>query len=133
MSSSISPRASGDDRSAGRLFRLWCGALAGPVVWLALLQTNYVLSYVACEQRQTWFLHLTTAVAAALVAIAGVVAWRAGGAPRDLQESPAPPVGAAASAVRTRWMALFSAVNSLWFIIVIAAMSVPVAVLRTCQ
>ena len=30
---------------------LWAGLLAGPFAWAALLEANYVLSYVACEQR----------------------------------------------------------------------------------
>ena len=41
--------------------------LAGPLAWAALLEMNYVLSYVACEQRQTWMLHLAAGVALALV------------------------------------------------------------------
>jgi hypothetical protein len=115
------------------VFRLWSGMLAGPLVWLALLQTNYVLSYVACEQRQTWFLHVATLVAVMVVAAAGFLAWRAGHAPRQLDEPATPPVGAATAAGRARWMALFAAITSMWFIIVILAMSVPVVVLRTCQ
>jgi len=51
-----------------RLAALWTGLLAGPVVWAALLETNYALSYVACEQRRTWMLHLSTAVAILLIA-----------------------------------------------------------------
>jgi hypothetical protein len=133
MPSSISSRVSGDDHRPGRVFLLWCGVLAGPVVWLVLLETNYVLSYVACERRQTWFLHLGTAIAVGLVALAGFLAWRAGHAPMDVHESPTEPVGPGTSALRARWMALFAAVNSIWFIIVIVAMALPVVVLRTCQ
>jgi hypothetical protein len=133
MRSSISSRVSGDDHRPGRVFLLWCGGLAGPIVWLTLLEANYVLSYVACERRQTWFLHLGTATAVALVALAGYLAWRAGHAPLRLEESPGTADGMGTSAARAQWMALFAAVNSIWFIIVIIAMSVPVVVLGTCQ
>ena len=47
--------------AGGRITALWIGVLAGPVAWSALLETNYILSYVACEQRQTWMLHLAAA------------------------------------------------------------------------
>ena len=43
--------------------RLWSGLAAGPLAWATLLEINYVLSYVACEQRHTWMLHLATAAA----------------------------------------------------------------------
>ncbi len=67
MVSSTSHRAWHDPR---RERALWTGVLAGPIVFLVLLQTNYVLAYVACETRQTWFLHLATAAAVLLVAAA---------------------------------------------------------------
>ena len=56
---------------------LWLGLLAGPTVWLMLLEFNYVGAYVACETRSTWFLHTATAVAVILVTAAGFFAWRA--------------------------------------------------------
>ena len=44
-------------RATPRLIRrwplacLWAGLMAGPFAWAALLEVNYVLSYVSCEQR----------------------------------------------------------------------------------
>lgn len=97
---------------------LWTGILAGPLVWLALLQTNYVLSYVACELRQTWFLHAATGVSLVLVIAAGAVAWS--GSARGPHQS------------RATWMAWAGVVMSLWFALVIAAMAVPILIVPPC-
>ena len=43
------------------------------------------------------------------------------------------PIGPETSEVRSRWMTHFALASSVWFIIVILAMEVPVVVLRTCQ
>src|SRR4051812_14014552 len=67
MRSSTLDRASLD--SPPRLTARWVGVLAGPLVWATLLETNYALSYVACEQRHNWMLHLVTVAAVALVAL----------------------------------------------------------------
>ena len=63
--------------AGSRITALWIGVLAGPLAWAALLETNYVLSYVACGQRQTWMLHLAAAIALALVAGGAALTWRA--------------------------------------------------------
>ena len=133
MSSSTSSLGSRSHGERRRLLALWVGSLAGPVVMLGLLQTNYVLSYVACEARQTWFLHAATGVAALLVATAGAWAWQAGRGPMEGTDAEAPPLSAATSEARARWMAWFAVAISAWFIVVILSMSVPVVVLRTCQ
>jgi hypothetical protein len=133
MASSTSFRGSGDAHERWRVLALWTGALAGPLVWLTLLEANYVMSYVACEKQQTWFLHAATGVAVALVAAAGLWAWSAGHRPRDLDEPLTPPVGAGTCDSRVRWMSIFAAAACAWFILVILAMEVPILVLRTCQ
>ena len=60
-----------------RLAALWASLAAGPLAWAALLQANYVLSYVACEQRHPWMLHLSAGVALALVGLGALAAWAA--------------------------------------------------------
>jgi hypothetical protein len=104
--------------------------LAGPLTWAALLQTNYVLSYVACEQRGAWMLHLAAAIALALIAAAAFVAWRA-----------APPLGARdvpstiladAEVARARFMALTALGLCAWFALVVLATEIPVLVLHPC-
>ena len=58
------------------LVLLWFTVLAGPLAWATLLQTNYVLSYVACERQQPWLLHLAAAIALFVVGVGGGDAWR---------------------------------------------------------
>lgn len=116
-----------------RVFALWTGVLAGPLVWLMLLETNYVLSYVACETRQTWFMHLAALISIALVAAAGAWAWQAGQGPRDLPESLTAPVSPETCDARMRWMGHIAVASSVWFIIVIIATEIPVVVLKPCQ
>ena len=113
-----------------RAAALWIGILAGPVVWFSLLEANYVMSYVACEARQTWFLHAATFLSAALVAGAGWLSWRSGPAESDDRRSP--PVTSATSESRARWMSIAGVVTSAWFILVILAMEIPLLLLGGC-
>jgi hypothetical protein len=106
--------------------------LGGPLAWAALLETNYVLSYVACEQRQTWMLHVATAVALALVVAAALVAWRAApaldyGAERAPSTDPAE-----TSIIRARFMAIGGLASCAFFALVIVATHIPVMVLKPC-
>ena len=112
---------------------MWAGLLTGPIVWLGLLEVNYVLAYVACETRSTWFMHLAIGVALLLVAAAGYVAWTASFGNILGDQSGAPPLSDETRIQRSRWMSLAGVAFSLWFIIVILAMEVPLVVLRECQ
>lgn len=114
-----------------RIAALWAGVLAGPIVWFTLLEVNYVLSYVSCESRQKWFLHLAVALSVVLVAAAGYLAWRYG-PPEDTQDR-TPPVTRSTSEIRSRWMAMAGVGLSIWFILVIVAMEIPIVILRVCQ
>jgi len=114
-----------------RLAALWTGLLAGPLAWACLLEANYVMSYVACEQRHTWMLHLPTAVAVTLVALAALTAWRA-----------APPLGPndepsfapeRTALLRARFMAVGGLVLCAFFFVVILATEIPVLVLPPCH
>ena len=119
--------------AGGRITALWIGVLAGPLAWSALLETNYILSYVACEQRQTWMLHLAAAVALALVASAAALTWRA--APPGLsyegeRDVSTDPVDTAI--IRARFMAIGGLALCAWFALVIIAMEIPVLLLKPC-
>jgi hypothetical protein len=116
-----------------RSLALWTGLLTGPLAWLALLQTNYILAYVACETRQTWFMHLATAIAVLLVAAAGFGAWRASDGPITSDEQPSGPLSQETRRQRARWMAFGAVAFSAWFILVILAMEIPIIVLQECQ
>jgi hypothetical protein len=112
---------------------LWLGMLAGPLAWAALLETNYVLSYVACEQRHTWMLHLAAAVALALVAGASALTWRAAPPALHFEREREPSTDPAETAViRARFMAIGGLALCAWFALVILAMEIPVLVLKPC-
>jgi hypothetical protein len=116
---------------AKRELALWTGVLAGPVVFLALLETNYVLAYVACERRQTWFLHVAVVGAILLVAAAGWAAWRAAPAADDQRRSGA--VTPETTESRSRWMSLAAVASCAWFILVILAIEIPILVHQVCD
>ena len=107
-----------------RLAALWAGLAAGPLAWAALLETNYALSYVACDQRHTWMLHLSTGVALVLVSLGALGAWAA-----------APPLHGATTSpaeARARFMAVGGLILCAWFALVILATEIPVLVLHPC-
>lgn len=116
-----------------RLAALWSGLLTGPIVWLALLEVNYVLAYVACEAHSTWFMHLAVVVALLLVGSAGYAAWTASYGDIMADEPPTPPLSDETRRQRSRWMSLAGVAFSAWFIVVILAMEVPLVVLKECQ
>ena len=116
-----------------RLAALWAGLLTGPIVWLALLELNYVLAYVACETRSTWFMHVAIGAAVLLVAGAGYAAWAASDGHILADETRTLPLSDETRVQRSRWMSLAGVAFSLWFILVILAMEVPLVVLRECQ
>jgi hypothetical protein len=116
-----------------RLAALWAGLLTGPIVWLALLELNYVLAYVACETRSTWFMHSAIGAAVLLVAGAGYAAWAASYGHILADETRTLPLSDETRVQRSRWMSLAGVAFSLWFILVILAMEVPLVMLRECQ
>jgi hypothetical protein len=116
-----------------RIAAQWAGLLAGPLVWLSLLELNYVLAYVACETRSTWFMHTATVTAVALVAAAGLLAWRASYGDMMAPETLTAPLSDDTRRQRSRWMGLAGVATSLWFIVVILAMEVPIVILRECR
>jgi hypothetical protein len=115
-----------------RLAALWLGILAGPTVWLALLEANFVLAFDACRSG-TWALHLTVAVATAAVAACGWLAWAVAQGRVLADESNGPPLSIATRDQRARWMSLTGVALSIWFVVVILAMEVPMLVLGVCQ
>lgn len=114
-----------------RLGALWAGVLTGPVVWAALLETNYVLSYVACEQRHTWMLYLATIVALVLIAVAAVAAWRAGPPSGRLTQPSHEPERT--GEVRAGFMAIGGLSLCAFFALVIIVTAIPAAVLQPCS
>jgi hypothetical protein len=116
-----------------RLAALWAGLLTGPIVWLGLLELNYLLAYVACETRSTWSMHLAVGIALLMVAGAGYAAWAASYGDMFAAETRTLPLSDETRVQRSRWMSLAGVAFSLWFMLVILAMEVPLVVLRECQ
>jgi hypothetical protein len=108
-----------------RLAALWAGLSAGPLAWAALLQTNYVLSYVACEQRHAWMLHAAAGMALVLVALGALAAWTAG--PSLWGSKPT-----STAETRARFMAIGGLALCAWFALVIVATEIPVFLLNPC-
>jgi hypothetical protein len=128
MASSILRRESFD--VGPRLWALWAGLLAGPIAWSLQLETNYVLSYVACEQRASWMLHITTAAALLMVAAGAAAARRASPALSPAQDGTDD--AGDASLARARSMAVGALAMCAWFAIVIIATDIPAVVLKPC-
>lgn len=110
---------------------LWAGILTGPLVWLTLLEVNYLLTYVACETGDKWFMHAAVIVAVGLVGASGYCSWIYG--PPDNSEIETPPVTRATAEQRARWMALYGMASSVWFIIVILSNEIPILVLESMR
>ena len=113
-----------------RLGALWTGVLAGPLVWATNLEVNYAVSYVACEQRHEWMLHLATLVSVTLIALAALNLWRARPPGFDDSEPSIEPVETAV--VRARFMVIGGLALCAWFALVILATDIPVVVLKPC-
>ena len=113
-----------------RLGALWAGVLAGPVCWAALLEVNYTLSYVACEVRHTWMLHL--AVLVALIAVWGsAYAAYLAAPPPGSDELPSSQPEEIAIA-RARFMTYGGMALCAFFTLVILAQEVPILLLSPC-
>jgi hypothetical protein len=107
--------------------------LTGPIVALVVLEFNYVAAYVACELRARWFMHLATVVAAVIVAGAGLLSWSARITPLEPDVEPTLPLSDTTGIQRSNWMSLAGVAISVWFILVILALEVPILVLEECQ
>lgn len=114
-----------------RLAALWLGILAGPLAWSSLLEVNYAMSYVACEARHNWMLHLASALALLLIAASAYVAWRAAPPLGDVEEPSLSPEKTAV--VRARFMAIGGLAMCAFFFIVVVATEIPVLILPPCS
>jgi uncharacterized membrane protein len=94
--------------------------------WVLHLNLSYVLMPQSCEDRSKLILHVVTAGCLVLVAIAGVVAWRARAA---YIADPGRPLWHE----RAKWMAELIAALSIGVILVIVAQEIPNVILRSCD
>lgn len=114
-----------------RLAALVLGMLAGPVVWAALLETNYLLSYVACQHRAPWLLYIPAVLGLTVIALAAVAVRRAA-PPRGDEDAPSIDPQRTA-VVRARFMAMFALVLCAFFALAILASEIPVLLLHPCS
>ena len=137
MPSSISPPTSSNRRRGAVL---WAGVVGAPVLWLALLQTNYVLAYPACAERTNAWLHSVTAAAMALmvlVAIGAVYVWRTD--PPEQRTGPArfdeqhDPIGEDPSRAARHFAAMVALLLSGLFVLLVAGTWIPSFVLHPCD
>ena len=131
MPSSISRRASFD--TPGQLAVRWAGVFVGPLAWAAVLQTNYTMSYVACEQGSKWMLHLAIASAVVLIAIIGFATWRVLPPPAPESQASTAEQPERTALIRARFVSYAALGLSLWFALVILAMEIPAFFLQPCN
>ncbi len=107
---------------------LWFGILAGPIATALNEGLNYALEQHACSTGHFYVLHTISAFALLLTACGGSVAWYEwrrtqgdtndeGGTPRD----------------RSGFMATLGIAASVFFALVIVAMSIPHFILTPCD
>jgi hypothetical protein len=131
MPPSISRRASFD--TPGQLAVRWAGVFVGPLAWAAVLQTNYTMSYVACEQGSKWMLHLAVAAAVILIGIVAFATWRVLPPPIAEWQSSTAAEPERTALARARFTSYAAFGLSLWFALVILAMEVPAVFLQACN
>lgn len=124
----MSPSTSHPGSSRRDLLLLWAAILAGPLLFLADLQTSYMLAGPACEAGARGILLPSTAVAAGLVVAAGMLAVRR---LRTLPQD-ADPEGARVPD-RNRFLAMAGVVLSAGFLLLIVANLVPKLILGLCD
>jgi chromate transport protein ChrA len=98
------------------LARLWLGVVGPPAIWALRIAAAYILVPYACRWDERWLMHLPSVVgvfATALIAIDAWRLWRRSGAGASTEVD-----GVLA---RSRFLAIFSVMNSVFWIIVMLA------------
>jgi hypothetical protein len=116
---------------------LWSAVLGPALVWLMLLQTNYLLAYPTCAARSNAWLYLASAVALALVltlAAAAQFMWRTG-RPRleGGAADPDDPPGANLSIASRQFLSLMAVFMSVLFLLLVIGTALPPLVLHPCD
>jgi hypothetical protein len=107
---------------------LWLGALAPPVIWLTLLQINYMSAFWVCRHQLRWLLWVYGLLALLLALASGIPSWRRW---RQRNRTAVDETGAVAE--RGEFMALGGALNALFFGIAIVLTTIPAMVHRACD
>jgi hypothetical protein len=115
MDSSTSRRTFSDRRHRIASVLLVIGA---PLVWLLLLQTDYVLTYAACAARSNASLQAGAALAAAAATVLVVIAWRSRRHAENGTDS---------------FLADVAVLTTVLFAVVVAATALPPVALHPCD
>ena len=119
---------------------LWSAVLGPALVWLMLLETNYVLAYPTCAARSHTWLYVASAVGLALLlalAAAAQFVWRTDrprieGGPADADEQHDPPGTDPALASR-HFLSLLAVFMSVLFLLLVIGTALPPFVLHPCD
>ena len=120
-------RETNDGQSVVSETLLWISVLGGPLTFLLNLQVSYMMVDWACGTANEWTVHVTHAVALAIVAACaalGFALWK------RVRERPAD--AGATSTARSQFLAILGALGGVLFGISIVAQWIPVMVLGTC-
>ena len=119
---------------------LWSAVLGPAIVWLMLLQTNYVLAYPTCAARSHTWLYVASAVGLALLLLLAAAAqsvWRSD-QPR-LERGPADAyeqrdaLGADPSLASRHFLSLVAVFMSALFLLLVIGTAIPIFVLHPCD
>jgi hypothetical protein len=103
---------------------LWSGILAGPVAWFLNLEGNFALAPLACMGHGKIWLYLVSALSLLITAVAGGVSYmQLGKANEDAAIAPA----------THRNLAIVGLCLSAFFLLVIAAQTIPNLILQGCE
>src|SRR3954468_21977075 len=75
MADRVEEKAEPDETNVGKP-ALWAGIIGAPMIWLTQFIINYALVPYVCHTRKFFSFHLTSGIALALVAVAGVICWK---------------------------------------------------------
>lgn len=107
---------------------LAAGIFLAPIAWTLQLQINYSLTESFCQNGQQWMLHLVSLACLLLAAMGAAIAWMTW----NRLTSGSTLEGDARDNGR-RFVALAGLVMSLFFLLVIIAMDLPVWWVGACQ
>lgn len=103
---------------------LWSGILTGPVAWFLNLEGNFALAPLACMGRGKVWLYVVSAITLLMVAVAGSVSYvQLGKAGADAAIAPS----------THRNLAVVGLCLSAFFLLVIAAQTIPNLMLEGCE
>jgi hypothetical protein len=119
---------------------LWAAVLGSPLLFLVLLQTNYVLAYPSCAARSNAWILVSSAIGFALVLLLTLGAshvWRTD--PQQQREGPAGlseqrnPIGEDLSMAARHFLSVLGLLLSGLTVLLVIGLAIPPLLLRPCD